>query len=470
MRKYNHDDTDMNNGINWSRIRSMVLGTIAVAAVIFSIAVLVLLTDTGEIMLPSANRNSEEDVLETSSNETVQDDTSAEVRIEEATATAEDAENLGNTSVSTSLEANEETEPEQETASEVQTEAELPENDGAELTTVYLIASAAMHGSGGEEYGAEYEYDGLNLTAYTYWAQDSLGSLTYHLCFTYDEYGDLLSSAYENSNGVNYILNQNSYDADHHCTEIISYDSDGMTESINEYTYDSEGNCQSLRRYTYNNGELESVDAYTYRANGDTLSLLSYDGSGNLTMRHEYSYDENGLLAAEVYGDGEGMILYQEYTYDTKGNVISLTNYDSNGELTGSYVYRYNENGDLLLRKSCDSSGQAQSFYEYTYDEDGMLLDEKRYNVSGVVSYNCTYTYDANGNRLSKTEYGSDGIEERRYVYTYDTYGNVVLYEVYRAGELVYYSELTYISAEATPERAEEIRTQQESSLYIWIG
>ena len=424
MRKYNQDN-DMNNRTNWSRIRLAVLGTVATVAVLLSVAVLVLLSDTGEFRFPSANKNSE---------------------------------------------VNAETETENEAASEVQAEADPLENDNAELVTVYLLASAAMHGSGGEEYGAEYEYDGLNLTAYTYWADDLLGSLKYHLYFTYNDHGDLLSSAYENSDGVSYILNQNSYDSDYHCTEIISYDSCGMTESVNEYTYDSEGNCQSLKRFTYNEGELESVDAYTYRANGDTLCFLSYDGSGNLIMQHEYVYDENGLLMSEAYGDGEGIILYLEYTYDAAGKVLSITNYNGSGETIRSYEYKYNGNGDLRLRKTIGSSGQTESFYEYAYDENGLLQDEKSYDAGGVVSYSCTYTYDANGNRLGKTEFDSEGNEECRYIYSYDEYGNIVMFEAYSAGELIYDSELTYLPAEATPERAEEIRMQQESSLSVWVG
>ncbi|MCD7752169.1 MAG: hypothetical protein LUI10_10600 [Lachnospiraceae bacterium] len=86
------------------------------------------------------------------------------------------------------------------------------------------------------------------------------------------------------------------------------------------------------------------------------------------------------------------------------------------------------------------------------------------------MSYSCTYTYDANGNRLGKTEFDSEGNEERRYIYSYDEYGNIVMFEAYSAGELIYDSELTYLPAEATPERAEEIRTQQESSLSVWVG
>ena len=153
--------------------------------------------------------------------------------------------------------------------------------------------------------------------------------------------------------------------------------------------------------------------AYTYDSNGNILSVTgtepvtyTYDSMNQLTSETRngvtttYEYDNRGNLVKETKG---AEVTNYTYTGDNR-----LTQVDKNGTIT---TYEYDLNGNLVG----DSNG---SFYGY--DEENRLVYAK---VDGVVS---EYGISTEGLRVSKGV-GNDYTYEESTAYTIDQDGNVIL-------------------------------------------
>lgn len=99
----------------------------------------------------------------------------------------------------------------------------------------------------------------------------------------------------------------------------------------------------------------------------------------------------------------------KSYTYDSKGNVITLTDNDT------KYKYTYYDNGNLRTQKISYSDGSTIS---RDYDERGNLLKE--------ISESCEFTseYDSKNRQTKSTYYYPNTGSSTAYTYEYDDFGN----------------------------------------------
>ena len=200
-----------------------------------------------------------------------------------------------------------------------------------------------------------------------------------------------------------------------------------------EYTYDDTGFCTHEREHS-NIGSA----AYSRVNSPDALNRIGssvfteLDGS-QYTIT--YTYDEFNRCIREDVRYDDGTQEYTEYTYNDKGQYLTLKQYIG-GELIMDYAFSY----------TYDGAGNQVSMDEY---------------LSGDLLYHVTFTYDeasreiasttslVNGEIQSRTESQWDGLTETRYfysgedaepfmvsVFTYDEAGNVVFEET-RQGETV---------------------------------
>lgn len=154
---------------------------------------------------------------------------------------------------------------------------------------------------------------------------------------------------------------------------------------------------------------LESIPARQKR------TVSTYDAAGRLLSRYEFDDDD---------GDCEGVT----YTYDEKGNLLCVEEYE-----------------DYSLEDGT----------RYTYDANGNMLTETQYDENGE-KYWTTYTYNADG-KLTEQTYTYGDEESQRRVYTYNDNGALVGMKIYRGDEVRMEYSLTYENVTVSKEVAKKL-------------
>lgn len=106
------------------------------------------------------------------------------------------------------------------------------------------------------------------------------------------------------------------YDANGNELSVKSYNGDSVLEYWTESSYDLYGNMISNKIYYH--GIMTSWNEYSYKYNakGDVLSKEHRDGDGTLIDRCEYTYDEKGNMSSEAHYNAEGALeIYTLYKY-----------------------------------------------------------------------------------------------------------------------------------------------------------
>lgn len=194
------------------------------------------------------------------------------------------------------------------------------------------------------------------------------------------------------------------------------------------YTYDDEGRITSygsgendIEHYHYDEkGQLSRVDskynyetstkAYTYDSRGNIRNVKDYDyttgelDSDDLNSTETYRYDDTDPWPDKLAGAINGI---DEIIYDANGNPIRLS------DLTVSW-----SNGRQLTSfNDVDADGNEIPIVSYTYDDNGIrtskTFDDKTYyytNINGNVTLQ--YQLDANGNAIEIVQYIYDSAND----------------------------------------------------------
>ena len=247
------------------------------------------------------------------------------------------------------------------------------DSKGRVTNTIYSIGGSVV-----------YEYDSRgNVTKETTVNINDGESVTKVVNYTYDDFGNLLTSSTSNDTssyiydaaGRTLLENNNGK-----CTRTI-YDNQGRTiQEIAPEDYDSKkdglpnantySDTNVGHRYVYNEttGNLDSetnrlgvttdyeyyatgekktetfdIYEYNYNTKGD-LTKVFVDGVNTLT----YNYDEDYNLTSEVYANGQSI----RYEYDDNGNLVSQYH---NNDASSYVTYTYNEDNELTQKINTDT-------------------------------------------------------------------------------------------------------------------
>ena len=248
---------------------------------------------------------------------------------------------------------------------------------------------------------------------------------------------------------------------------------------ITTYEYDANGNLTKRSsdtgistQYAYNkaglimsavntdSGTVANMGGYAYYLNGlkynEVCTTRTTDGT---VLRHQtYDYDKAGRLIKNYIGGSYENTVYNEYTYDLRGNRISSVNKLSETGETTEYEY---DLGDHLLSEATTDGGVLQKKTYYSYDERGNLTGEQTrvYSADGLAGSTAgqaggmndaystkTYRYDrfnrlvkyTDGDTVAEYEYNADNLRTAKTVngkrteYVWD--GTNLMYEHGAAG------------------------------------
>ncbi len=136
------------------------------------------------------------------------------------------------------------------------------------------------------------------------------------------------------------------------------------------------------------------VCLYTIKT-GTLQSLIRKGNTGQVTANYNYVYEPGRNQLDKVNHNGA---LFTDYTYNSIGQMIQMTEADKTYKLTytaSGKVKEIRDASDILILK-------------YTYDGGGQLLMKTAY-ASGTVSRNTYYVHDPSGNILAIYEQNLPG-------------------------------------------------------------
>jgi len=159
----------------------------------------------------------------------------------------------------------------------------------------------------------------------------------------------------------------------------------------------------------------ESVQKFTYDANGRLISMTETSGS-NYSATTTYEHDKNGQIT-------KGTRVAKDTAFAANNGTTELT-YNSHGDVISAGFtmneYTYGEQGEMLSHRVGRGENFAYATYStFTYDYwYGIPVKQMTYNSAGELVCTTTYTYDEIGNLVSEiSEYQSGNITETTYKY-----------------------------------------------------
>lgn len=224
----------------------------------------------------------------------------------------------------------------------------------------------------------------------------SSGALT---TYAYDSHNNLQSTT--TSAGVTTF----GYDAADRLVSVTNPDGTWV-----KYTFNADGQKSGMTDST----------GYAVSYKFDSVGRLSGVTSSSGTSLVAYTWDAVGRLATKTLGNGTSTA----YTYDADGNTLSVINYSATQAILSEFDYTYDANNQPLTQKTPTGT------LTYAYDMDGQLTSVTM--PGGSIKY----TYDASGNRTSVNTDGTvstylpNNLNEYQAVngvgYTYDADGNLI--------------------------------------------
>ncbi|MBE6654820.1 MAG: hypothetical protein E7608_05120 [Ruminococcaceae bacterium] len=253
-----------------------------------------------------------------------------------------------------------------------------------------------------------YDYhDNLNVKSIFYYKGNEKDAYV-----IYDENGVLLSSKesgkpakifFYNLNGELEEVKEHTYSAGE-IVQINKYSESGnllyrLDYEIKEYDallqsrtdFNEDGNGFIKTVYEYNKNELLQSKT-DFDDNGNTISIITYSYyyENVLPQKIEFYDAVNGTKTVEIY-ENNGQKLKETLVYNEKGQLLSLQNYRSNGELSDKILYYYDENGLNIRVENVSSSGTLLCYALTEYHPNGKIKTEASYNADGTIEYRADY-------------------------------------------------------------------------------
>ena len=219
---------------------------------------------------------------------------------------------------------------------------------------------------------------------------------------------------------------------------------------VSYQTYSSDGNKVKEIMFEYtDDGKLktmksdESLSVFTQLPNNVVQEAVTINISGiKAGENYLYTYDNKGnLLSKErkAKGSYEGINYKELYEYDSAGRLL-VKKYDlaymknRKNSFGGNYnekdsmeVYQYDTNGQLIKYTQYDTDGKIELIEDY---KGGVLVSKQEY-ILGNFRGRTKYIYNNTTHRIKEEHYiGETDIKPsfvRVYQLTYDKMGNLIL-------------------------------------------
>ncbi len=150
------------------------------------------------------------------------------------------------------------------------------------------------------------------------------------------------------------------------------------------------GNIYLLSSTNYTDNSSNLTDFYTYDSQNRLIQLYS----AQIAETFKYTYDDkNNLATVETYNSNNQLLGTDKYTY--AANIITATHNNPTPGVIGSYTFTLNNLGQVIRLDFWDQ------YNIYTYDSKGNIATLTSFLSGGAQVYSDNYTYDNNPNPWS---------------------------------------------------------------------
>lgn len=200
--------------------------------------------------------------------------------------------------------------------------------------------------------------------------------------------------------------------------------------------YDVKGN---LIEADPDNFEYYHIKKRSYDDKGNLITLKNYDLKGNFEYGHEFTYNSKQKVIADKFINKENQATKYIYNYDFKENNTEAFQFDSMDKLLTHWKFYY----DSLNRKIQEITylkNDKDSFITYNkYDDNNKIIEITSFNKNNRFKKEC-FKYDAAGNQIEKVDFDADDKVKQKTViglnnnlrkedtYSYDKLGVIKLH------------------------------------------
>lgn len=212
----------------------------------------------------------------------------------------------------------------------------------------------------------------------------SLGKIDLKYSFKFDSKGRILKM--EVRSGSNQLVGKRESVYDKNGNEIqrnlLDVEHGGPSKMI--FTYDKENNLIETKNYN-NKNEVINIFKNIWEK-GKLINSSIVDNNGKTIVKTHFVYDDNGKIIKEEVSESANYSI--TYKYDSKGNLIEVTNPQTKRIMT------YNQNNDLVEDKLYSNDGARQYRITFSYLKNGLQDEETRYDNSDRPAFNGKYVYE----------------------------------------------------------------------------
>jgi hypothetical protein len=188
------------------------------------------------------------------------------------------------------------------------------------------------------------------------------------------------------------------------------------------------------------------AETLTYDERGNRLDRSFYDGSGRLSRRYVYEYDDQDRRTRSVVTGPVGEVVEEcAYTYDDDGALIADTITDARRKGV-RYTHEHEAAGkrSVMTRARADNTpGRRETV---TYDVHHRAVEMSVFATDGKLDHRWVYGYDRAGRRTSEISFFADGSFRSKELCKYNDRGDEYKLAVYRSdGSLSMKWAYTYV-------------------------
>ena len=215
---------------------------------------------------------------------------------------------------------------------------------------------------------------------------------------------------------------------DKNLTNLTAFDSDG---NVTKEEFYQDGELSMLIQATYQDGkiiksiqtdyinEIEQIWENKYDEFGRRIEKIEHYHTGGF-IATKYEYNVEGKMTSEYTVDDEGEVSSKTvYEYDTVGNLIKKTEYDTNDFSTPwvSTNYKYDINKNLIEKEEKFAEKEAVTS-TFEYNEAGELIGgEVFYTADDDLILEQKIIEDEEGNAIgTEILYHKEGVKKEQFI------------------------------------------------------
>jgi hypothetical protein len=177
---------------------------------------------------------------------------------------------------------------------------------------------------------------------------------------------------------------------------ILSY-ADG-SQTIKSYQREEYGKLITIQEVS-DEEEFESKECIRLDDKRNVIERTSYNEENKIIEQLTFVFDEKQNIIKEITFNGTNKFSESSYTYDAAGNLIKKIITSASGETIDWALFSYDENGKLTEQQYGD-----HTLYKIEYNEKGMATNEKKINAMGVVDYIKNYVYNESDELIEEND------------------------------------------------------------------